>query len=71
MASYARERGSELRADGGKRKATPADLKAARQTATYKSGEIAPGASLAISATGSAICSGPGPCFMPIGVQLM
>jgi HK97 family phage major capsid protein len=44
MASYAAERGVELKK--GDRKATAADMKRQRQTATYKSGEIAPGAAL-------------------------
>jgi HK97 family phage major capsid protein len=44
MAAYAAERGADLKK--GDRKATAADLKAQRQTATYKSGELAPGAPL-------------------------
>jgi HK97 family phage major capsid protein len=44
MASYARSRDSELKI--GDRKATAADLKTQRQSATYKSGQLAPGREL-------------------------
>jgi HK97 family phage major capsid protein len=44
MASYMRDKGYELRK--GDRKATAADVRAQRQTATYKSEKIAPGAPL-------------------------
>lgn len=44
MANYARERGAELKK--GDRKATAADVRNQRQTATYKSGKLAPGAPL-------------------------
>lgn len=44
MASWARDKGHELRK--GDRKATSADVKVQRQSATYKSGELAPGREL-------------------------
>jgi HK97 family phage major capsid protein len=44
MANYARDRDADLRV--GNRKATAADLKIQRQSATYKSGQLAPGREL-------------------------
>lgn len=44
MASYARSRDADLRV--GDRKATAADVKMQRQSATYKSGQVAPGREL-------------------------
>jgi HK97 family phage major capsid protein len=46
MASYARDRGAELLAGGGKRKATAADVRAQRQSGTYKSDRVGAGAKL-------------------------
>lgn len=46
MKSYLEERGHEIRKADGKTKATAADVRRQRQTATYKSGELAPGAPL-------------------------
>src|SRR5262245_57670406 len=46
MASYARDRGAELLAGGGKRKATAADVRAQRQSASYKSDKFGAGAKL-------------------------